>query len=88
MGESLTNRADRWITCPCGKRAYASRKEAKAVIRIAHSNAKAVSAYACPESDSQQSWHIGHLPQGVRRGEVGRSSFYESKPRPDGEAGA
>lgn len=59
-------------TCSiCGKRCYTSRKLAKRAARSIQGNrGKRMSAYACG-----QWWHIGHLPDVVRRGKVHRDQI-------------
>jgi hypothetical protein len=51
-------------TCQrCGKRCYATRREAKRAARALHPDAP-LRAYRCGTW-----WHVGHTPDWVRRGE-------------------
>jgi rubredoxin len=57
-----------WVTSDClsGKRAFATRADAKSHARKAKQfGAGHMRAYACPQC---QYWHIGHTPEGIRNG--------------------
>lgn len=59
-------------TCPVhGKRLYASRKAAKAVIRR---SADPMREYPCTEVPGH--WHVGHLPLRVMTGDCTASEWY------------
>lgn len=59
--------------CPTGKRSYDSRNAAKrAKSRNARMLGDRLSEYWCDQCDS---WHLGHLPAAVRRGEISRSEL-------------
>lgn len=65
-----------WATngCSSGKRAWMGRADAKsAANQAARNGLDKLRPYQCPECGL---WHIGHLPQAVLRGEVGRSDYY------------
>lgn len=56
-----------WVReCPtCGKRSFPTRRAAKQAARAWFPN-EALRAYQCGDS-----WHIGHTPRSVKRGEKG-----------------
>jgi hypothetical protein len=59
-------------TCPaCGKRCYVSRRHARAAARVID---PAMSAYRCGGY-----WHLGHLPEAVRRGRRTRTEHYRRR---------
>ncbi|MBV6758415.1 hypothetical protein [Rhodococcus opacus] len=59
-----------WVTCaPCGKRAYATRKDARKM----KANTD-LHPYRCPVNDEQ--FHLGHLQGDVLRGHVARDDYY------------
>jgi hypothetical protein len=62
--------------CPTGKRCHATRASAKAHARRLREHLR---EYRCSLCDS---WHVGHLPQEVLRGERTAGEFYRS-PRPE-----
>ena len=68
--------------CPCGKRVFRNRKEARKAAREVHPGESLV-AYECPEAARDGVWHYGHdetwrrpprqvespsCPQSVRKG--------------------
>ncbi len=55
----------------CGKIAYTSRKAAKA---RRHQGSK-LHAYLCPHC-SPGTWHLGHHPRSVKRGDVSSADAY------------
>ena len=65
-------------TCDCGKRCYYTKSAAKRVRRIMGDSG--LSVYRCPHSDT---WHIGHKPRPLVRGEISRD---EITTRPRGAA--
>ncbi|WP_416565111.1 hypothetical protein [Nocardia testacea] len=61
--------------CPtCEKRRYITRRDARRVARTLPGNH--ISTYECEELPG---WHIGHLPNRVRWGEVTRDEHFASK---------
>lgn len=68
-----------WTTCPVtGKRAYTSRKNAKAaLLKLAHGGRNRMRPYECDECGK---WHIGHMPGRVRAGEVSAADYYANVP--------
>lgn len=68
-----------WTTCPVtGKRGYATRRYAKAVIRdITHGGRGRMRPYEC---DGCGKWHVGHMPGRVRAGEVSAADYYANTP--------
>lgn len=58
----------------CGKGLYASRKEAARTIRHRGVKGKGVRPYRCPANEIY--WHIGHLPDGIRKGRIGRQELF------------
>jgi hypothetical protein len=62
-------------SCPTGKVQFASRKQAR---RGAKYRSISLSAYRCEDCDW---WHLGHLPQRVRNGEVDKAAWLETKAR-------
>lgn len=59
--------------CPTGKVQFASRKQAR---RGARFRAISLSAYRCGDCDW---WHLGHVPQRVRNGEVDKGAWLRAK---------
>lgn len=56
-----------WTTCPhCGKRSYASRKDARLVARRHRTGGTVMRAYPCHQ-DAER-WHVGHMSAATRRG--------------------
>lgn len=64
--------------CVCGKRPFASRKEAKSFAR-SHHPGHSMSAYVC-ERDNRY-FHFGHLPDSVRDGRLTRDDLGYTAPR-------
>lgn len=59
-----------WWECVCGKRAYASRKAARAARRLHNGHGETrngMHAYRCQASGH---WHLGHRPTVLSRGIV------------------
>lgn len=78
--------------CGCGKRTYLSRREARTDLRsltakVGPAATKGMRPYLCP--DCEWLWHIGHLPEAVRRGRMSDTQWYASRPRtrPTGGSG-
>lgn len=66
---------DRWLFCEAhGKRAYEGRRAAKAVIRVLP-RAEGMREYRC-DAFPDNRWHVGHMPEVVRRGEMSSSEVY------------
>lgn len=82
-GRLLTDRSfttDQWVKIgwcdACDKCIYLSRKTARlAARRFAVANRPR--AYRCPTADDW--WHIGHLPDDVRHGELDRPQYLRNK---------
>ena len=55
---------------PCGKRAYPSRREARA--RAKQIPGTHMNAYRCPHGAG---WHLGHLPDDVRHGDLPKDEY-------------
>lgn len=62
--------------CTHGKRLYETRKIARD--RIRHIPGEQLRAYRC--SDVEGYWHIGHLPDAVKKGEITARQIY-GRPR-------
>lgn len=60
------------FTCECGKRAYATRRQAKQAARDFHPG-EHLSVYRC---DRTGTYHVGHLPMRVLRGRDDRGHHY------------
>lgn len=73
MGRS--NNSVDFVTCPCGKRGYRSRKEARRASRIR--SISGVNAYRCahPNAHPIFFWHLGHLPTATKDGRRERGSL-------------
>lgn len=71
-------RGQDYTWCPtCGKRGYYSRKDGKAALRRFHAADKGMREYRCPATPAL--WHIGHMPDIVRRrGTVSAAAIYAS----------
>lgn len=66
-------------SCATGKRAWQTRRDAKAAASLAGRNGlPGMNAFRCVEEDGCGLFHIGHLPAAVRSGEIGRSEYYGS----------
>ncbi|MCU1647120.1 MAG: hypothetical protein JWN03_7395 [Nocardia sp.] len=64
-----------WTWCPnCEKRGYPSRKAARKV--CGQVPGRRMNAYPCTRVDGM--FHVGHLPQVVRAGDVTRHEHYSS----------
>jgi hypothetical protein len=64
----------RWTTCEqCGKRTFVSRKQAKAYARVAFPGDRGLNAYECPLGGT--GYHIGHMPEPVKKGIEGRDAI-------------
>lgn len=61
------------IECPCGKRAYRSRKAARQKARNLYPESL-MNVYKCPQV--QDNWHMGHIPQDIRRGVISKGEVY------------
>lgn len=63
-----------WSTgaCPTGKRQHPSRRSAKA--HSARLRPERVREYQCEQCGT---WHVGHLPAAVRRGELTATEHYQ-----------
>lgn len=60
--------------CKSGKVQYANRKQARAAAK--HLPSQRLGVYRCPACD----WfHLGHLPQRVRAGDVDKEAWLDSK---------
>jgi hypothetical protein len=59
-----------FVTCECGKRSYMSKSVAK---RAAKHVDRTMRTYCCPISGL---WHVGHIPDAVRRGFLRRDEIY------------
>lgn len=59
----------------CGKRSYPSRRAAKTAARHAHKGS--MNAYPCPNRPEgfEPVWHVGHLPDAVRRGWITKDKW-------------
>lgn len=55
---------------PCGKRIYPSGRSARATAKTIPGTH--MSAYRCPHGTG---WHLGHLPDDVRHGQLGRDEY-------------
>lgn len=69
-------------TCRCGKFRYFTRKAAKQAMRRLYpdrANHGRLNAYKCP--DEHSTWHLGHLPPVVKRGEATRDDITRRKKR-------
>lgn len=67
--------------CACGKYRYFTRKAAKRAMRRLYpdrNNHGRLNAYECRIETNV--WHLGHLPEAVKRGDVGRDQII-TKPR-------
>lgn len=65
---------ERWVTCQAhGKRAYWSRKAAKKAIRELR-GPQGMREYPCTELEG--GFHIGHIPERVKRGKVTIGQIY------------
>ena len=62
-----------FVTCECGKRSYMNRANAKKAARRID---RSLHAYKCKLSGL---WHIGHLPDVVRRGHLSREEIYPTE---------
>jgi hypothetical protein len=60
--------------CPSGKVQFATRKQARRGARFRA--IKGVGVYRCDECSW---WHLGHLPDRVRNGEVDKAAWIRSK---------
>lgn len=60
-------------TCVCGKRAYSSKRWAKAEMRRTFPGEK-LAVYDCPYDE--RVWHFGHQPEGVRKGLIARADLH------------
>lgn len=61
-----------WITCPCGKRGYATKRAAR-VAAIATPDHQRMRQYRCRQQHGVPAlWHNGHLPAVVIRGLITR----------------
>jgi hypothetical protein len=54
----------------CGKLSYATKSDAKLAAKRTDHGGTRLDVYRCPHRP--ESWHCGHLPRAVVRGEVGR----------------
>ena len=54
--------------CACGKVRYRSRADARRFAR--KRNMRGLNAYQCGET-----WHLGHAPRAVKRGDMSRSDI-------------
>jgi hypothetical protein len=64
-----------WATCEtCGKRSYPTRSEARQAARAHSINADKFNVYRCGDG-----WHLGHLPQAVRSGELDKDEWLKRK---------
>lgn len=71
----MSRAGSHWVTCQtCGKRRYFSRRDARRVAR--NTPGHRLNTYQC---DEQPGWHIGHLPNRVRFGDVTRDEHFASK---------
>lgn len=64
---------------PCGKKIHLSRKVAKMAARRSGAGENRPRAYECPHIDGH--WHIGHIPDAVRHGEIDRDLYRQSRER-------
>lgn len=67
-----------WVTCSCGKRGYHTRRDAKRVARRSHRGEPGMHAYQCLTDPAF--FHLGHLSDRVRHGEVDRSVYQNARP--------
>lgn len=65
-----------WATCThCGKRSYMTKHTARQARKL--TSGHGLNVYRC---DSGY-WHVGHLPESVRRGRVTRREIYGGNER-------
>lgn len=63
--------------CPTGKRAFPTRRAAKATAASVRSgNGEHLRPYRCTEP-SCALWHVGHLPLDVMHGKTSSASYYD-----------
>ena len=62
-------------SCPSGKVQFATRKQARRGAKFRASLGR-VSAYKCGQCAF---WHLGHLPERVRNGEVDKDAWLRAK---------
>ena len=63
--------------CSTGKLGWVTRRGAKGFNnRIVRQGGDRLGAYRCDECHY---WHLGHLPQAVRQGIIGRTDYYNTK---------
>lgn len=68
----LRGAVGRKVYCdPCGKNLYATRADAKIIIRDHYD--KSMREYEC---DVLNGWHVGHIPHVIRRGEQSAKEIY------------
>jgi hypothetical protein len=58
---------------PCGKQIYADRKAARHMARKLAPRGSRPRAYECQHHEGW--WHIGHLPDAVRDGQIDRDEY-------------
>lgn len=62
----------------CGKIAYPSKAAAKLAAKRTDHGGNGLDVYRCPHRDA--SWHCGHLPRAVVRGDISREHIGKSAP--------
>lgn len=77
----MTTAWNDFVTCACGKRGYASRKDARRAARMG--SKRGVNAYECthPDAPPIYRWHFGHLPYQVKESRWSRSSLGQAASR-------
>jgi hypothetical protein len=63
-------------SCPSGKVQFASRKQARKGARF-----RSLSGLSVFKCDRCEFFHLGHLPQRVRNGEIDKAAWLETKAR-------
>lgn len=66
-----------WATCHCGKRGYLTRKLA-ARARRGHPHKTNLGIYRCPTHND--TWHLGHRPPALTRGDISRDQIGDHQP--------
>lgn len=72
----MSRKSPDFYTCSCGKRSYYNRKDA-ATAKRGHPHRRNLNVYRCPYQSG--SLHLGHTPEGLRRGDISRSDLDDSQ---------
>lgn len=63
----------------CQKRIFADRRHAREAAKMTFGGEHRPRPYRCPHVDGH--WHVGHLPDAVRHGEIDRNRLRQSNTR-------